>query len=96
MKDVGEIEDRREQRPRHPAGEIEDQEPPLAQPLLHPRPEEEQRQHVEEEVEAVAVQEKETARQALAKRGGRRVGEFLWEDHVARLLKLWRGMTGSR
>jgi len=35
-------------------------------------------------------------REKLTARGAERVKEFLWEDHVARLLELWRGMTGSR
>ena len=33
------------------------------------------------------------ARQQLVARGGERVKKFLWEDHVARLLELWRGMA---
>jgi glycosyltransferase involved in cell wall biosynthesis len=33
------------------------------------------------------------ARQRLAARGAARVQQFLWEDHVARLLALWRGLT---
>jgi len=35
-------------------------------------------------------------RARLTARGAERVKEFLWEDHVARLLELWRGMIGSR
>ncbi|MBI3663817.1 MAG: glycosyltransferase family 4 protein [Acidobacteria bacterium] len=34
------------------------------------------------------------ARQTLAARGRERVGQFLWEDHVGRLLDLWRRMAG--
>jgi glycosyltransferase involved in cell wall biosynthesis len=33
------------------------------------------------------------ARQRLAVQGGERVGMFLWEDHVGRLLELWRSMA---
>jgi glycosyltransferase involved in cell wall biosynthesis len=36
------------------------------------------------------------ARQALAERGSERVERFFKEDHVARLLELWRRMTSSR
>jgi glycosyltransferase involved in cell wall biosynthesis len=35
-------------------------------------------------------------RQKLTERGRERVGQFLWEDHVARLLELWRGMAGGK
>ena len=35
-------------------------------------------------------------RQEQAARGSRRVEQFLWEDHVDRLLGLWREMTASR
>ena len=35
-------------------------------------------------------------RARLTARGAERVKEFLWEDHVARLLELWRGMIGSK
>jgi glycosyltransferase involved in cell wall biosynthesis len=36
------------------------------------------------------------ARQELAAQGHERVKKFLWEDHVARLLELWRGMASSK
>jgi glycosyltransferase involved in cell wall biosynthesis len=36
------------------------------------------------------------ARQALAEQGAERVHMFLWEDHVARLLELFRSMARSR
>jgi glycosyltransferase involved in cell wall biosynthesis len=36
------------------------------------------------------------ARDILAARGVERVKEFLWEDHVARLLALWRNMATQR
>ena len=35
-------------------------------------------------------------RQQLALRGSERVKKFLWEDHVQRLLELWRRMAGKR
>jgi len=36
------------------------------------------------------------ARERLMARGAERVKEFLWEDHVARLLELWRNMATKR
>jgi glycosyltransferase involved in cell wall biosynthesis len=37
-----------------------------------------------------------SARERLAARGRERVKEFLWEDHVARLLELWREMASGK
>jgi len=36
------------------------------------------------------------AREKLADRGRERVKQFLWEDHVARLLELWREMASGK
>ncbi|MCL4524203.1 MAG: glycosyltransferase family 4 protein [Acidobacteria bacterium] len=36
------------------------------------------------------------ARQALATKGDEQVERFVKQDHVAKLLELWRGMTGTR
>ena len=53
------------------------------------------------EAEALAAQLEElirnpVRRQEQAARGSRRVEQFLWEDHVERLLDLWREMAASR